>query len=167
MRMHPERAFLDFRWKSSNLAKLFRKILGPSRARPVNRKLTFIRGGRGGFGDRGGRGGGDRGGRGGFTPRGGRGGFGGDRGGRGGGRGGFGDRGGRGGGRGAPRGGRGAPRGGARGGRGGARGGAYVNQVLTPHSKSNEPTARLSLSPIATLVSSSPAERKIFLSPRT
>lgn len=67
--------------------------------------------GKGGFGDRGGRGGG-------------RGGFGG----RGGGRGGFGDRGGRGGGRGAPRGGRGAPRGGRgapRGG-GGARGGAKV-----------------------------------------
>ncbi|KKY26935.1 putative rrna methyltransferase nop1 [Diplodia seriata] len=64
-----------------------------------------------------------------FTPRGG---FG-DRGGRGGGRGGFGDRG-RGGprgGRGAPRGGRGAPRGGARGGRGGAAGGAKV--IIEPH----------------------------------
>ncbi|KAJ5798735.1 rRNA 2'-O-methyltransferase fibrillarin [Penicillium pulvis] len=79
--------------------------------------------GRGGFGDRGGRGGG-------------RGGFGGDRGGRGGGRGGFGGRGGGGGGRGAPRGrggprgGRGAPRGG-RGGAAGARGGAKV--IIEPH----------------------------------
>lgn len=97
------------------------------------------RGGRGGFGDRGGRGGGrggfgDRGGRGG-----GRGGFG-DRGGRGGGRGGFGDRGGRGGGRGGrggfgDRGGRGGPRGGARGGRGGAPGGARggAKVVVEPH----------------------------------
>ncbi|KAJ5658782.1 rRNA 2'-O-methyltransferase fibrillarin [Penicillium longicatenatum] len=79
--------------------------------------------GRGGFGDRGGRGGG-------------RGGFGGDRGGRGGGRGGFGGRGGGGGGRGGargrggPRGGRGAPRGG-RGGAAGARGGAKV--IIEPH----------------------------------
>merc|ERR1719272_1838483 len=67
--------------------------------------------GRGGFGDRGGRGsfGGDRGGRGGFG-----GGRGGDRGGRGG----FGDRG------------RGGGRGGDRGGRGGGRGGAKV--VIEP-----------------------------------
>ena len=74
--------------------------------------------GRGGFGDRGGRGsfGGDRGGgRGGFGgDRGGRGGFGGGRGGDRGGRGGFGDRGGRGGGRGGDRGGRGGGRGGAK-----------------------------------------------------
>ncbi|XP_028678710.1 rRNA 2'-O-methyltransferase fibrillarin isoform X1 [Erpetoichthys calabaricus] len=86
------------------------------------------RGGRGGFGDRGGRG------RGGFGDRGGRGrgGFG-DRGGRG--RGGFGDRGGFRGGRGGDggfRGGRGTPRGGrGRGGRGGFRGGNKV--TVEPH----------------------------------
>uniref|UniRef100_A0A182MXG1 rRNA 2'-O-methyltransferase fibrillarin n=1 Tax=Anopheles dirus TaxID=7168 RepID=A0A182MXG1_9DIPT len=90
-------------------------------------------GGRGGGGDRGGRGGfgGGRGGRGGFG--GGRGGGGGDRGGRGG----FGGRGaggGRGGGRGGPggRGGRGAGRGGPRGGKaGGFKGGKTV--VIEPH----------------------------------
>ncbi|GJN67270.1 rRNA methyltransferase NOP1 [Purpureocillium lilacinum] len=81
-------------------------------------------GSRGGFGDRGGRGGG-RGGRGGFGDRGGRGGA------RGGGRGGFG------GGRGAPRGG--GMRGGGRGGRGGPRGGGKPGQkggakvIVEPH----------------------------------
>ncbi|KAI5239865.1 Fibrillarin [Aureobasidium subglaciale] len=87
--------------------------------------MAFTPRGRGGFGDRGGRGGG----RGGFGDRGGRGG------GRGGARGGFGDRGGRGGGRGGrggfgDRGGRGGARGG-RGGAAGAKGGQKA--IVEPH----------------------------------
>ena len=116
------------------LLDLLDKVIDPL----VGMGLDEDRGPRGGFGDRGGRGG-DRGGRGGFGDRGGRGGdrggrggFGGGRGGDRGGRGGFGDRGGRGGfggrgndrgfgGRGNDRGGRGGfgGRGNDRGGRGG------------------------------------------------
>ena len=119
---------------AQTLLELLDKVIDPL----VGMGLDEDRGPRGGFGDRGGRGG-DRGGRGGFGDRGGRGGdrggrggFGGGRGGDRGGRGGFGDRGGRGGfggrgndrgfgGRGNDRGGRGGfgGRGGDRGGRGG------------------------------------------------
>ncbi|HIU05386.1 MAG TPA: hypothetical protein IAD14_07990 [Candidatus Coprousia avicola] len=96
------------------LLEMLDKVIDPL----VGMGLDEDRGPRGGFGDRGGRGG-DRGGRGGFGDRGGRGGDRGGRGGFGGGRGG--DRGGRGGfggGRGGDRGGFGG-RGGDRGGRGG------------------------------------------------